>query len=124
MCFDSGSTPVAPSAQTLDDPSSLPIVPAETRTIVNDDWTKNNDGHREKRATSGGDERTGNEIVRSEGRREGGGGPGVGGGPEVGGGRCLDQEEEEPELKYFYLNQNPEEVKILTSDNPTQRWGK
>ena len=24
--------------------------------------------------------------------------------------------------KYFYLNQNPEEVKILTSDNPTQRW--
>jgi hypothetical protein len=45
----------------------------------------------------------------------------VGSGPGVGGGRCLDQEEEEPELKYFYLNQNPEEVKILTSDNPTQR---
>ncbi len=106
---------MALSAQTLDDPSSLPVVPAKTRTTVNGDWTKNNDGHRKRRATSGGDERTGNEIVRSGGRPEGGGGPGVGGG------RCLDQEEEEPELKYFYLNQNPEEVKILTSDNPTQR---
>ena len=116
---------MAPSAQTLDDPSPLPVFPAETRQ-VNGDWTKNN-GNRKRRATSGGDERTGNEIVRSEGRREGGGGsgvgggPGVGSGPGVGGGRCLDQEEEEPELKYFYLNQNPEEVKILTSDNPTQR---
>ncbi len=105
---------MAPTARTLDDPSPLPVVPAETRTTVYGDWT-NNDGHRKRRATSGGDERTGNEIVRSGARPEGGGGPGVGGG------RCLDQEEEEPELKYFYLNQNPEEVKILTSDNPTQR---
>ena len=49
--------------------------------------------------------RSNNEIVRGAGQ----------------GGRCL-TEEAEPEVKYFYLNQNPEEVKILTSDNPTQRW--
>ena len=48
--------------------------------------------------------RSNNEIVRGAGQ----------------GGRCL-TEEAEPEVKYFYLNQNPEEVKILTSDNPTQR---
>jgi hypothetical protein len=62
---------------------------------------------RERRAVqSPGSSTSGNEIVRGAGKV---------------GGRCLAQEEE-PEIKYFYLNQNPEEVKILTSSNPTQRW--
>jgi hypothetical protein len=61
---------------------------------------------RDRRAVqSPGSSTSGNEIVRGPGKV---------------GGRCLTQEEE-PEIKYFYLNQNPEEVKILSSDNPTQR---
>jgi hypothetical protein len=76
------------------------------------DWTRG----RARRATSVG--QSGNEIML---RADGGSGGVLGGGVAGDGvGRCL-TEEEAPEVKYFYLNQNPEAVKILTSDNPTQR---